>query len=61
MIPLLARVTWCVSSSGKLLSVSPLINLGKATDVSCRKRVELYLPREEDPDDCVKDVWIYII
>ena len=26
-------------------------SLGKATDVSSQRRPELYLPREEDPDD----------
>lgn len=43
------------------MSVSTLINLENATEIFCRKTVELYLPREKDPDDCIKYVWIYII
>lgn len=51
---------YLVTYSRKLLSVSP-INLKNATETSCRKIAELYLPREEDPGDCIKYVWIYII
>lgn len=54
-------VIWCVSYSRKLMSVSTPINLENATETSCRKTAELYLPREKDPDDCIKYVWIYII
>lgn len=42
-------------------SVSYLINLENATEASCRRIVELYLPREKYPDDCIKYIWIYII
>lgn len=59
MITLPARVSWCISCSRTLLS--PLINLEYVTEDSCRKTVELYLPREKDPDDCIKYVWINII
>lgn len=48
-------------SSRKHLSVPPLIYLENATEASCKITVELYLPREKDPDDCIKYVWIYII
>ena len=43
------------------MSVSTPINLENITETSCRETVELYLPREKDPDDCIKYVWIYII
>lgn len=51
----------CISYFRKLLSVHPHTNLGNRTEVSGRKPTALYLPREEDPDDRVKYVWVYII
>lgn len=61
VVTLPAPEACCISYFRKLLSVHPHTNLGNRTEVSGRKPTALYLPREEDPDDRVKYVWVYII
>lgn len=61
VVTLPALIACYISYFRTLLSVHPHTNLGNRTEVSGRKATALHLPREEDPDDRVKYVWVYII